>query len=105
MRGLFVTGTDTGVGKTVLAAAIVAALRAEGVAAAALKPVMTGVDEPATTNWPHDHELLARAFGGRPSEVAPLTFGPAVPPHLAAELLSTPISPQPSSSRADWRRS
>jgi dethiobiotin synthetase len=94
LRGLFVTGTDTGVGKTVLAAAIVAALRAEGVAAAALKPVMTGVDEPATTNWPHDHELLARAFGGRPSEVAPLTFGPAVSPHLAAELSRTPISPQ-----------
>ena len=34
MRGLFVTGTDTGAGKTVLAAAIVAALRADGIRAA-----------------------------------------------------------------------
>ena len=33
MRGLFVTGTDTGVGKTVVAGAIVAALRARGASA------------------------------------------------------------------------
>jgi dethiobiotin synthetase len=35
LRGLFVTGTDTGVGKTVLAAALAAALRADGVDVAA----------------------------------------------------------------------
>src|SRR5436190_11214729 len=54
---------------------------------------MTGLDEPASTEWPHDHELLARVAGRLPSEVAPLTFGPAVSPHLAGELSGTPISP------------
>ena len=92
MRGLFVTGTDTGVGKTVLAAAIAAALREAGVAVSTLKPVMTGLDEPACAEWPHDHELLARVVRRRPNEVAPLTFGPAVSPHLAAELSEEPVS-------------
>jgi dethiobiotin synthetase len=86
LRGLFVTGTDTGVGKTVLAAAIVAALRASGVAAMPLKPVMTGLDEPAPPGWPHDHALLAQVAGCQPAEVALLRYGPAVSPHLAAEL-------------------
>jgi dethiobiotin synthetase len=92
LRGLFVTGTDTGVGKTVLAAAIVAALRAEGVAVTAVKPVMTGLDEPADGAWPPDHELLARVARLRPSDVAPFTFGPAVSPHLAARLSGTVVS-------------
>jgi dethiobiotin synthetase len=86
LRGLFVTGTDTGAGKTVLAAAIVAALRADGVDVTALKPVITGLDEPAPPDWPHDHELLATVAERQPSEVAPLVYGPAVSPHLAAEL-------------------
>jgi dethiobiotin synthetase len=86
LRGLFITGTDTGVGKTVLAAAIVAALRADGLRVSALKPVITGLDEAAAADWPHDHELLARVAARRPSEVALLTYGPAVSPHLAAEL-------------------
>jgi dethiobiotin synthetase len=92
LRGLFVTGTDTGVGKTVLAGAIAAALREQGIAVNAVKPVMTGLDEPPAPDWPHDHELLARVIGRRPTEVAPLTFGPAASPHLAAELSGTSVS-------------
>lgn len=92
MHGLFVTGTDTGAGKTVLAAAIAAVLRGQGIAVTALKPVMTGVEEPNPAGWPHDHELLARVVGRQPSQVAPLVFGPAVSPHLASELSGTPVS-------------
>ena len=44
MRDLLVTGTDTGVGKTVIAAALVTALRARGVRAIGFKPAETGVD-------------------------------------------------------------
>jgi dethiobiotin synthetase len=44
-RGLFVTGTDTGVGKTVLSAALVATMVAEGEPVCAHKPVVTGVEE------------------------------------------------------------
>ncbi len=85
MRGLLVTGTDTEVGKTVLAAALCAALRQRGVRVAASKPVVTGVAEPAP-GTPADHELLAACTGQAPEEVCGRTFGPAVSPHLAAEL-------------------
>src|SRR5688500_816787 len=94
MRGVFVTGTDTGVGKSVLSAAVCARLAAAGERVAAFKPALTGLDEPAES-WPPDHELLAAAAGGgqSPEEVAPLRFGPAVSPHLAAELAGTRIEP------------
>jgi dethiobiotin synthetase len=86
MRGLFVTGTGTGVGKTVVAGAIVAAVRARGERVAAYKPVVTGLDEPAEPGWRHDHELLAAAAGASAEAVTPHRFGPPVSPHLAAEL-------------------
>ena len=56
--------------------------------------MVTGLDEEAG-EWPRDHELLAAAAGGRqsPSDVAPLTFGPPVSPHHAAELARTTIEP------------
>jgi len=86
LRGCFVTGTDTGVGKTVVAAAIVARLRALGVAVRAVKPLITGLDDAPDPDWPPDHELLARAAGCRPAQVILGGFGPAVSPHLAIEL-------------------
>jgi dethiobiotin synthetase len=92
LRGVFVTGTDTGVGKTVLAAALAAALRADGVDVAAFKPAVTGLDEPEADR-PADHELLAAAVGRPADEVAPHRFGPAVSPHLAAELAGTALVP------------
>ena len=91
LRGCFVTGTDTGVGKTVVAAAIVASLRARGVSARALKPVITGLDEPSDPDWPPDHELLARAAGCSSDEVNLIAYGPAVSPHLAAALADRPV--------------
>jgi dethiobiotin synthetase len=93
IRGVFVTGTDTGVGKSVLAGAVVARLRADGVDVRALKPVITGLDDPADPNWPPDHVLLARAAGCRPEQVVVTTYGPPVSPHFAAELTARPIDP------------
>ena len=91
MRGCFVTGTGTGVGKTVVAGAIAASLAARGERVAAFKPVVTGLDEPPAPGWPPDHELLAAAAGVSPEAVAPRRFGPPVSPHLAAELAGAPI--------------
>jgi dethiobiotin synthetase len=62
---LGVVGTDTGAGKTVVAAAITAALRARGRGVAAVKPVATGV-EPGEAG--EDATLLARASGCEPGE-------------------------------------
>jgi dethiobiotin synthetase len=91
VRGCFVTGTDTGAGKTVVAAALAAALRARGERVAAFKPVVTGTEEPRDPDWPPDHELLADAAGTTPEAVSPLRFAPAVSPHLAAEIAERAI--------------
>ncbi|MFL5816056.1 MAG: dethiobiotin synthase [Conexibacter sp.] len=93
MRGLFVTGTDTGVGKTVVAASILAALRHRGERVTAFKPVLTGTDAPPDADWPPDDALLAQAADMRPQDVAPARFGPPVSPHLAASLAGTPLDP------------
>lgn len=96
MRGLFVTATDTGVGKTVLSAALLAAMAVAGERVSAHKPVVTGlggqpgIGQPA---WPPDHELLASVTGMTPEEVSPLCYEPAVSPHLAAQLAGEHIDP------------
>jgi dethiobiotin synthetase len=106
MRGLFVTGTDTGVGKSVLSAALIAAMRAGGEPVRAHKPVVTGLEEPHddadAMSWPADHELLAMVAGMAPEEVSPIRFGPAVSPHLAAQLAGRPIDARalPAAARA-----
>lgn len=60
-RGCFVTGTDTGVGKTVVAAALAICLRQRGLNVGVMKPVETGVRERGSTL--SDAESL-RAAGG-----------------------------------------
>ncbi len=95
MRGLFVTGTDTGVGKSVVSAALIAAMVAAGESVRAYKPVVTGLDEPPDVDggeWPPDHELLASVAGMEPEQVSPVRFGPAVSPHLAAQLAGRQIN-------------
>jgi len=90
MRGLFVTGTDTGVGKTVLSASLLAAMVSDGEPMSTHKPAVTGLDDlggaATPAEWPADHELLGAAAGMPADEVAPLRYGPAVSPALAAEL-------------------
>jgi dethiobiotin synthetase len=93
MRGLFVTGTDTEVGKSVVAAALIAALAARGTPVGAFKPVVTGLDDAPEPGKPADHKLLARCAGMTAAEVTPYRFGPAVSPHLAAELAGVSIDP------------
>ena len=77
-RVLFITGTDTGVGKTVVAALLTRHLRQAGVRVAALKPVCSGGRA--------DARALHAALGGalRLDEVNPWHFGAALAPLLAA---------------------
>ncbi len=79
---LLVTGTDTGVGKTVIAAAIVLARREAGVRTIGFKPAESGVggDEPA------DSEILAAASGAVEPLAAPIArFAAPLAPVVAAE--------------------
>jgi dethiobiotin synthetase len=91
LRGVFVTGTGTEVGKTVVAAAIARSLAAAGESVAVLKPAVTGLSDPGEP----DHELLRRASGSSQSddEIAPYRYEPPASPHLAAELAGERIEP------------
>ena len=102
MRGLFVTGTGTEVGKTVVAAALAYGARASGDRVAVFKPAVSGLDDHPLTSevWENapdlpDHALLRLAAGSSQGdeEVAPYRYGPAVSPHLAAEQSAKPVSP------------
>lgn len=95
MSGVLVTGTGTEVGKTVVAAAIARSAARAGRRVAVFKPVLTGIDDQAPGTEP-DHVLLRRAAGSRQSddEIAPYRYGPAVSPHLAAELAGEEIDPE-----------
>ncbi len=92
MRGVFVTATDTGVGKTALSAALAAGLLARGLSVAAHKPVLTGEAHPEP-GVPADHALLAAITGQEPDEVTALRFDVPVSPHLAAALANVQIDP------------
>lgn len=90
MRDLLVTGTDTGVGKTVIAAALVKALRSRGVRALGFKPAETGVQ----AGEPSDSELLARASGEHNQLAQPiLRLSEALAPAVAAERAGVTLDP------------
>jgi len=87
-RGIFITGTDTGVGKTVLACALVRALREAGNRVAVMKPVASGsLNTPEGLRNADALALMEAAGLAGPElyeEVNPYCFEPAVSPHIAA---------------------
>jgi dethiobiotin synthetase len=90
VRDLLVTGTDTGIGKTVIAAALVSALRARGVRALGFKPAETGVTDGELS----DSDVLERATGERNALATPLLRLPeALAPALAAERAGVALDP------------
>jgi dethiobiotin synthetase len=91
-EGLFVTGTGTEVGKTVVAAVLAHGLRRQGSTVAVFKPAVTGLDDPGET----DHALLRRVAesGQSDDEIAPYRYGPPASPHLAAAQAGEEIDPE-----------
>jgi dethiobiotin synthetase len=88
---LLVTGTDTGVGKTVVAAGLVLALRARGLRAVGFKPVETGVAPGPGA----DSGVLARASGVDEPLARPLLSLPeALAPAVAASRAGTSVDPR-----------
>ncbi|HEV7616079.1 MAG TPA: dethiobiotin synthase [Solirubrobacterales bacterium] len=108
-EGVFVTGTGTEVGKTVVAAALARTFAASGRRVAVFKPAVTGLDDELPADGPishpggdlsahrppPDHELLRRGAGSGQGdvEIAPYRYGPAVSPHLAAPMAGEEIEP------------
>ncbi|MGH8631948.1 MAG: dethiobiotin synthase [Burkholderiales bacterium] len=85
-RGIFVTGTDTGVGKTRIACALLRAYAGSGRRAVGMKPVAAGARHGLTGLSNDDVDLLRAASSvSAPRElVNPYCFEPAIAPHLAA---------------------
>jgi dethiobiotin synthetase len=90
-RALFVTGTDTDVGKTHIAVALLRALAHAGVRAAAMKPVAAGID-PRTLRHADVDALMGAAGVDAPrDEVNPYGYAEAIAPHVAARRASRAI--------------
>lgn len=90
-RGLFVTGSDTGIGKTRVATALLRALAQAGIRAVGMKPVAAGFEPDLAMNA--DVVALANA-GNVDAPLAdrnPYAFADAVAPHLAAEIAGVAI--------------
>ncbi|MEM7396497.1 MAG: dethiobiotin synthase, partial [Verrucomicrobiota bacterium] len=84
-RGIFVTGTDTGVGKTILSAALLTEASRRGMNAAPMKPIQTGCEDGLAP----DLEFCLEMAEMQPADkkaMAPWLFEPACSPHLAAEM-------------------
>jgi dethiobiotin synthetase len=85
-RGLFVAGTDTGVGKTVVAAAVVLAARARGVDAGVMKPIGCGMAQGTTEHGDTRFLREAACVEDAPPEITPLVFRAFRAPLVAARL-------------------
>jgi len=92
-RGLFITGTDTGVGKTVIACALTRAFVARGERVAVMKPIASGAAR--TPQGLSNEDALALMEASNVAlaypTVNPFCFEPAVSPHIAAKEANVPI--------------
>ena len=86
MRSVFVTGTDTGVGKTLVACALLRRLAAAGVPAIGMKPVAAGCAQTASGRVNEDVEALLASSSARADRalVNPYALREAIAPHIAA---------------------
>lgn len=87
-KGLFITGTDTGVGKTVIAGAIIAALRSRGINTGAMKPIETGCVTVGKSLHPSDGAFLKKmAQMEEPlNYITPSCFESPLSPFVASEM-------------------
>lgn len=94
-RGIFVTGTDTGVGKTVVATGLLRSLAAAGIRAAGMKPVAAGIGPDETVNADVAALRAAAGVDAPLADVNPYAFAAAVAPHLAAGAAGATLELEP----------
>ena len=85
-RGFFVTGTDTGVGKTWVSLSLIRCLQMRGLRVMGMKPVASGCERHAGRLINADARLLQRHSSAQVSyeDINPYAFEPPIAPHLAA---------------------
>ena len=92
-RGIFITGTDTGVGKTIVTAAVAAAFTAHGVNTGIMKPITTGEAERSTGLSDPDWLVSAMGVTDPPDLITPYRFRTAAAPLIAAARDGRAIEP------------
>jgi dethiobiotin synthetase len=93
-QGFFITGTDTGVGKTVVTACLLALYRKHRLSVGVMKPMETGVDPECSSSANSDAKFLmeiARCSDAL-SLVSPIRLKPAASPYQAAKMENSPIN-------------
>lgn len=88
MAGYFITGTDTGVGKTCVSIALMRAFKAQGQSVAGMKPVSAGCTQTGCGVRNEDAELLLTesSIDLPYCDVNPYAYEPPVAPHIAAHM-------------------
>lgn len=92
-RGIFITGTDTGVGKTIVTAAVAAAFTAHGVNTGIMKPITAGGAGSRTGLSDPDWLVSAMGVSDPPDLIAPYRFRTAAAPLIAAARDGLAIEP------------
>lgn len=93
-KGIFVTGTDTGVGKTLVASALIKLLTDQNRKVVGMKPIASGC-ELIENEWQNEDALALIAAGNVKAPyktINPYAFEPAIAPHLAASSANIVIS-------------
>jgi dethiobiotin synthetase len=93
LPGLFVVGTDTGVGKTYVASAVARSMTLRGRRVGVLKPLATGVTRSGGSWRSEDTERLIEAVGGGipPERVTPIVYDEPLAPSVAARRAGVPL--------------
>ena len=95
-KPILITGTDTGVGKTVVTAGLAAALRARGVNAGVMKPVASGCTIADGVMVSPDTDFLRAVTGVTEPDfmLTPVMLEPPLAPTVAARMAATPRCPR-----------
>jgi len=92
-KGIFITGTDTGIGKTVVSCVLLEQLKQAGFSALGMKPIASGCEQTADGLRNEDAQWLMRhsSTESQYDIVNPFAFEPAIAPHIAAQQANVEI--------------
>ena len=93
MKGYFITGTDTGVGKTVVTACLATLFKAQGEDIGVMKPIETGVDPECSSTANSDAKFLMEVAGVQDPEICPYRLKTPASPYQAARIEGKELDP------------
>ena len=94
MKGYFITGTDTNVGKTVVTACLATLFKSRGEDVGVMKPLETGVDPECSSSANSDAKFLIEVSGVQDAEVCPYRLKAPASPYQAARIEGKELDPK-----------